>query len=458
MARKNNKFIVYILLISFIVGILYFVNQMDIFEKKEPIIYVDSIIYNNLKEPILINIKDDISGIKDIKVILKKDLNDIGIVLAQQNIDNQKDISVQVVLPKLLYKEKIDTYLLEIQARDASFWNYFSGNLAKKLVAVSIDTKNPDIKILTNSTYIEQGGAGSVVFKVDDKNIDQVYIQTNKNKIFEVVPYIKNGYYASLIAWDAKDDEFRAYIVAKDKAGNTSKSRIRYYFANKKYKNSNININDNFLDGKIEFLANKYAPKDSNLTRFEKFKFVNETLRLSNEELIHKMTSSILEDKINNFKINIFVPLKNSVKVGDFADHRYYFYDDKFISDSYHLGVDLASVAKAPIISSNGGKIIFAQENGIYGLNLIAYHGFGIYSLYGHCSSKNVDVNENIKSNSVIGKTGTSGLALGDHVHFGVLIQGVEVRPEQWQDKNWIKNNIYKVLEDGKKIIMKESI
>ncbi len=41
-----------------------------------------------------------------------------------------------------------------------------------------------------------------------------------------------------------------------------------------------------------------------------------------------------------------------------------------------------------------------------------------------------------INKQSIIGKTGTSGLALGDHLHFGVLVQGVETRPEQWQDKN----------------------
>ncbi|WP_157656817.1 M23 family metallopeptidase, partial [Campylobacter coli] len=79
---------------------------------------------------------------------------------------------------------------------------------------------------------------------------------------------------------------------------------------------------------------------------------------------------------------------------------------------------------------------------------------FGVYSLYGHCSSKSVELDEILSKKSVIGRTGVSGLALGDHLHFGVLVQGVETRPEQWQDKKWIENNIYNVLNEGKKIIL----
>ncbi len=44
------------------------------------------------------------------------------------------------------------------------------------------------------------------------------------------------------------------------------------------------------------------------------------------------------------------------MKVADFADHRYYSYNGQFVSDSYHMGIDLASVAEAPIISNNSGK------------------------------------------------------------------------------------------------------
>ena len=62
--------------------------------------------------------------------------------------------------------------------------------------------------------------------------------------------------------------------------------------------------------------------------------------------------------------------------------------------------------------------------------------------------------NEQVSAGQNIASTGVSGLALGDHLHFGVLVQGVEVRPEEWQDRKWIQNNIYKVLDDAKKLIL----
>ncbi|QWU79511.1 M23 family peptidase [Campylobacter novaezeelandiae] len=456
--RGKRKNFLFILILVFIALFGYFLNNLSIFEKNKPEIFVNDIVYSNLKNPILIRVKDDESGLKNIKITLKKDSNDPGIILMDQKVNQKNDITLEINLPKLAYKEKIKSYIMEIEAHDASFWNFFSGNYIQKSVFIDIDDANPKLKVLSNSYQIEQGGVASVVFKVEDKNLDQVYIQTDKGKIFKATPYIKDGYYASLIAWDAKDDYFRAYIIATDKAGNTTKERIRYYFVNRKYRVSNINLSDKFLDTKIKFLASAHMSEEdaSKLNKTQKFKFVNETLRLANENLIHKITSEVPEESIEDFNLNLFLPLKNAMKVADFADHRFYFYNGEFVSSGYHMGLDLASTAFAPIISSNSGKVVFAEDNGIYGLNIIIYHGFGVYSLYGHCSSKNVDVNENVKQQDIIANTGSSGLALGDHLHFEVLVQGVETRPEQWQDKIWLKNNIYKVLEDGKKMILSE--
>ncbi|WP_375732456.1 M23 family metallopeptidase [Campylobacter hepaticus] len=433
--------------------LFFFISKLSIFEKNPPQILMSDVIYTNLKKPISVHIKDDESAIKNVQIILHKDDNNT-MVIADEKISNLKDLTLQIALPKLGYKENIKSLILEIVAKDSSLWNFFDGNEARKQIALIIDNTPPKIDIISNSYQIEQGGGAAVVFKVDDDNLDKVYIQTNKGKIFKATPYIKDGYYAALIAWDARDDEFRAFVVASDKAGNISKERIKYYLLNRKYRVSNINLTDKFLDGKIENLANQYAPENSNFNRYEKFKFVNETLRDSNEALIHEVTSKVPEEKLEHFDLNLFLPLKNGMKVADFADHRYYSYNGQFISDSYHMGLDLASVAQAPIISNNEGKVVFAQENGIYGLNLILYHGFGVYSLYGHCSSKNINLDEEVAQQSIIAKTGTSGLALGDHLHFGILIQGVETRPEQWQDKKWIENNIYNVLNEGKKIIL----
>ena len=453
MARKKTRNLLWLLIIILLFLGSFFILNLSIFEKNAPQILVEDTLYTNLKSPLLVKVKDEENAVKSIKIVLKKDDNDPGVILADGKIKQDKEVFLQINLPKQAYKDKTNSYFLEIWAKDTSFWN-FNGNEAYKKVVVMIDNEAPKLNIISNSYNIEQGGVASVVFKAEDANLKELFIETNKGRIFKVTPYLKKDYYAALIAWDAKDEEFRAYVIAKDAAGNIAKERIRYYLLNRKYRVSNIKLSDKFLDGKIEDLASMYAPKNNTFTRFEKFKFVNETLRLSNEELIHKITSIVPEESFGEFGVNLFLPLKNAAKVADFADHRYYSYDGQFVSDSYHMGLDLASTSEAPIISNNAGKVVFAGENGIYGLNLILYHGFGIYTLYGHCSSSSVSLDENVAKGSIIAKTGVSGLALGDHLHFGVLVQGVETRPEQWQDRKWLENNIYKVFNDAKKVIL----
>ena len=317
------------------------------------------------------------------------------------------------------------------------------------------DTIKPAVNILSNSWQIEQGGVAAVVFEARDENMQELHIEDDKGRRFAVSPYLRENHYASLVAWNAKEKDFRAFVVATDKAGNVTKERIRYYLLNRKYKDSKIALKDSFLDGKIEDLAQQYA-SEQDLNRTAKFKFVNETLRLNNEEKIHKISSNVSSASFDDFNVTRFLPLRGAKQVADFADHRFYSYNGEFVSDSYHLGIDLASFARANIYASLDGKVVFAEENGIYGINILIDHGYGIYSLYGHCSSKLVAQGDEVKAGEIIAKTGTSGLALGDHLHFGILIQGVEVRPEQFQDEKWLQTYIMSVLNEGRKVILRE--
>ena len=117
------------------------------------------------------------------------------------------------------------------------------------------------------------------------------------------------------------------------------------------------------------------------------------------------------------------------------------------------MGLDLASVKMAKIKSSNPGRVVFAGYNGIYGNMPLIDHGLGLYTLYGHCSTLLSREGEDVARNSVIAKTGKTGLALGDHLHFGVIVQGVEVRPIEWMDGHWIQDNIISVMNIARKMI-----
>jgi len=424
------------------------------FERVKPKIESADHLYWNRKGPIRIKLSDNV-GLGSFKVTLHDGSR--SVVLGQGSLEgNPKTRTVLVEYPgrgKGL-DPKARHFTLTVEVTDKSMWNIFQGNSAVKSIDIDVDYKRPNVNIISNSRMINQGGSALVVFQAEDENMDKLYIEANGN-IFKPQPYKKEGYYAVLVAWPFTDNTFDAKIVATDKAENRRETHIPFYHGNPRYKVSKIRASDKFIDGKITDLASsdpEYVQIDD---RLKKLKAINETMRLKNEALIHKLSSNVSDEMIDQWKIKRFYPLKNGKKVASFGDHRYYYYHDKnhVISESYHVGYDLASTKMADIVSSNPGKVVFADENGIYGNMPLIDHGLGLHTLYGHCSQLLVKEGDEVRAGEVIAKTGMTGLALGDHLHFGILIQGIEVRPVEWFDRKWIKKFIDNVFREADAII-----
>jgi murein DD-endopeptidase MepM/ murein hydrolase activator NlpD len=450
--RNTLKSIYYILFMSIIGGFIYLYNS-SFLERNEPIIEMPNQVYWNMKEPLDISMNDD-SGIKHYKVVFSDSKSDI--LLDSKTLQTpETNMRVKINPPKSgVFFERNNAELI-VEATDISNWNLLAGNSTTKRVKVIIDTKKPQVKVIDSSYGIKKGGSALVIFKADDKNLKDVYIKTNYGKKFLPIKFYKDGYFASLVAWPLWERSFKGSIVATDKAGNTRVSVIRLHLKSKTYKVSRIKLKDRFLDGKISDLYEELDPKKFVDSSLDKFRYINEDERKSNEDLIHTITSKIEEDSISSYSINPFYPLKGAAVVARYGDHRLFYkrVKSKVESKSYHLGLDLASTKMAPIKTTNNAKVAFNGFNGIYGNMVILYHGLGVYTLYGHCSNTMVNIGDNVKENEAFAQTGKSGLALGDHLHFGVLVQGIEVRPEEWMDKNWLKVNIFDTIENAKKFI-----
>ncbi len=453
--KKQRKSSVAALLLGLIflilVGGLAYVYNSSLFEREAPKIMLQKEIEWNLKDPIHVQVGDE-SGIKMVKASLydgekSVDLESKVLKTPEQIVD------LNLSFPKTGFGANKKLFELSIEAVDASKWNFFSGNHASAKAIIKVDTRRPEVTIVGSSYKIMKGGVATVIFKAQDEAMKSLYIETSFGKKFYPTPFYKEGYYISLVAWPTRAENFSAAVVAIDRAGNITKAHIPYFLQDRKYKTSTIQLEDRFLDGKIADLISEVAPERSSLGRLEKFKFVNETMRDGNEDVILKVTSTIQTDLINGFFLKPFYPLRNGKVVASFGDHRFYEYEKQPTSESYHLGLDLASNAQAPIQTSNDGVIVLARENGIYGNNIIISHGLGVYSLYGHCSSFLVKEGDVVKAGDVIAKTGLTGLALGDHLHFGMYVQGVDVRPEEWMDEVWLKESIYNIIDSAKKMI-----
>ena len=142
-----------------------------------------------------------------------------------------------------------------------------------------------------------------------------------------------------------------------------------------------------------------------------------------------------------------FKRLPRSASKASFGDQRTYMHNGVKIDEQTHMGQDLASVAHAPVPAANDGKVVFAEPLGIFGNLVIIDHGLGLQSLYSHMSEIHTSVGATVKKDDVIGLTGTTGLAGGDHLHFGILMHGIQVQPLDWFDAKWIKNTITDRLE-----------
>lgn len=447
-----KKFI-FVFLFACLVGLVAFVGFSSLFERQSPQIVSPDSIYWNTKEPIRVHVADN-TELKSYELIMSDGTNQV-VASSGTFAPTLTSGSLEIAaIPPQLDKEA-QLLKLKIKVTDGSFWDFFQGNSTIKIVDIVLDTTPPKVDLISHSYSVTKGGSALVVFSANDMNLKRVFIQA-ANREFQAVPFAKDGVYAALVAWPFLEETFEATIVAFDDANNRSEYKVPFFLKNKTYKTSWIRASDNFIDGKITSLANLSQEGSAISDRIEKFRYVNETMRIANEELIEKYTTQLSSDVVHNWQIKPFYPLRNGAVVATFGDTRYYYYSldtKEQISTSYHVGLDLASTAQAGIVVSNSGKVVYTGFNGIYGNMPIIDHGMGLFSIYGHCTDIFYDVQSPIGAEEKIATTGVSGLALGDHLHFGILVQGVEVIPEEWMDKQWIRLNIDDVFASAKEAI-----
>jgi murein DD-endopeptidase MepM/ murein hydrolase activator NlpD len=144
-----------------------------------------------------------------------------------------------------------------------------------------------------------------------------------------------------------------------------------------------------------------------------------------------------------------FVQLGNSQVEAGFADHRTYFYKGKEVDQQVHLGFDLAVTQHVPVIAANSGTVVNASWLGIYGNCVVIDHGLGVQSLYGHLMSFDVKVGDKVTRRQTVGRSDSTGLAGGDHLHFTVLVGGRMVNPVEWWDPHWMADRVDRKLRDA---------
>lgn len=451
--QKSNNLakVVLVLILLIIAGIGGFVGFSPMFEKNAPKITVEKNIYWNLKNPIDIVIEDE-SNIKSYSVTFIDGNKRIPLSVSETKMGNQVQLSV--IAPKFPRRYEPTNTSMEIKVTDDSKWNFFAGNETKTNVNITIDTKNPVANIIGNSYMIKQGGSATLVVEVKDDNLKDAYVSFNNQEFFELIPFHKENYYMAIIAWPIDIDEFqRVSLVATDMANNETVTKIPYYIKSHNTKIDKINVSSKFINNVSKVVLEKSGyevPGDDE----QAFVLSNKDLRKDNVETIKSTVRKYMDKgEVSSFNLDTFKQLRNGKTFALYGERRHYFYDNNKIDEAWHLGIDWASVQKAKIFTTNQGKVIFNDYLGIYGNTIILDHRFGLATLYAHTTNSHVMIDDLVTDNQLIANTGSTGAVFGDHLHFGVLVQGIEVNPLEWLDSNWIKLNVTNVLNNAKKVI-----
>lgn len=103
----------------------------------------------------------------------------------------------------------------------------------------------------------------------------------------------------------------------------------------------------------------------------------------------------------------------------------------------HHYGTDIANVVGTPVYASNRGIVTLADRLHIYGNAVILNHGQGVSTSYNHLSEIHVKAGGRVEKGQRIGLMGATGQATGSHLHWGMVVKGVAVAPEEWTERDF---------------------
>jgi len=338
---------------------------------------------------------------------------------------------------------------ITVSASRPSFLNLRTlSSAASKDFQVRLDP--PRLAVLSTKHYVNHGGAEMVVYRATPPDVASgVRAGEVEYRGFPLEGAEAGTNVAFFALLHDQDLKTRIEAFARDEAGNEAKAMFVDDVFEKPIKKSRIEIDDAFINRTVpDIIAHSpelkmSGPSSDLLADFLK---VNGELRRINADEIAAFAKQTAPMKLWK---EPFVQLGNSKVEAGFADHRTYFYKGKEVDQQVHLGFDLAVTAHVPVAAANDGVVVNASWVGIYGNCVIIDHGLGVQSLYGHLQSFDVKVGDKITRGQTIGRSDSTGLAGGDHVHFTMLVGGRMVNPVEWWDPHWIQDRVDRKLSDA---------
>jgi murein DD-endopeptidase MepM/ murein hydrolase activator NlpD len=318
--------------------------------------------------------------------------------------------------------------------------NDLRGQTTVRVFDVTINLDPPRVTADGEQHYITQGGAGLVTFKVTGYWTEAgVSIGKYRFRSFPVPGAKSPDDRFCLFAWpwDVPATE-QAVVYASNPAGATATAPFWQKVKPEQWRQRRIALDDKFISKALGELDQQGSGDP-----VERFLRINRQMRVENNRTLAGLRLQTAEKFLWTPP---FKQMTNTQVEAQFADIRTYTYSGKAIDQQTHLGFDLSRVARSPVEAANDGQVVFAGFLGIYGNCVVVDHGYGLQSIYAHMSEVSVKPGDAVKRDQPLGRTGATGLAAGDHLHFSMQIDGVQSNPIEWWDAKWIENRILSKL------------
>ena len=342
--------------------------------------------------------------------------------------------------------------LIVTARRDVFFGLRQTSTTQAQDVEVRLDP--PRVAVVSTHQFINLGGAEFVILRATPEDVeagviagDARYPAYPGSAVGLSDPALRVGFFAL-----RHDQEISTRIsaYARDAAGNEATSPVDHKPFIKKFLQSRIPIDQPFLDRVVPAIASNTpdlkVDTGSPDGLLKGFLEINGNLRKKNNDTIAALAA---KSQPKMLWTEAFAPMGNAQVESRFADRRTYFHDNKEIDRQVHLGFDLASLQRAPVLASNTGVVVYADFLGIYGNCVIVDHGLGVQSLYAHLSTMGIKTGDAVTKGQEVGRTGATGLAGGDHLHFTILLHGTPVNPVEWWDQHWMQDRVLRKIKEA---------
>ena len=304
---------------------------------------------------------------------------------------------------------------------------------------VTVVTQPPIISVDSDQHYLYLGMADLATFNVSGTWIEAGVRVGDQTFRGWPAPGGKPGFFSLFaFAWNMPPNTV-PLVYASNGAGNEVTCPIVFQFPKKeqpKYTVHDLQVSDGFMQKVIGELD----PNGSGdpVVRFLK---INNEMRRANNKALSDLRFKTADRFLWS---QPFARQSHSQAESSFADVRNYIYQGKKIDQQVHLGYDLAVTQHVGVEASNDGRVVYAAPLGIYGNCIVVDHGYGLQTIYGHLSQINVHEGDMVKRGQVMGLSGQTGMAGGDHIHFAMQLDGIQIDPKEWWDRHWIQDHIAK--------------